>query len=437
MKKLILIFCIINLGQISFAQSDFYFWGQKNLDYLSKNNLGISEKVLTTLDSIHSIRPTSYFLFSKGGKMYFLINCMMELYSIEGDRIKNEYRFTNQGYTCGARPFVRENSIYSLGGYGFWQRHSDLIEFDQATGSWEFFKTINQPLNYFSSEFFQNSKGIFVFFGIYYNPRVEEERWEYNGYFLDWKSKVWKKIEINIPEISNERLSKTESFRLFETKDFAIIPSITPYLPFNGWNIIEKETGKIFLYKTKNNSLLFSPFLLVKQNTITFSDANGNNQSIDFDKIKLESVEVGEIKVIENELFNNYLSYGVWIGVILLVSGFAFILLKKNYKLQRIVAHDSGELTNLDTTLENEEILNQNSNFLDLLTPYIGSSMGIDELDDILGLNQIKGYDAKRSKRSRIIREVNTQYREIHGTDLIIRERNSEDKRFYVYRIGK
>lgn len=436
MKKLILIFCIINLGQVSFAQSDFYFWGQKNLDYLSRNNLGISEEVLTTLDSIHSIRPTSYFLFSKGGKMYFLINCMMELYSIEGDRINKEYRFTNQGYTCGARPFVREDSIYSLGGYGFWQRHSDLIEFDQVTGSWEFFKTKNQPQNYFSSDFFGNSKGIFVFFGIYYNPRVEEERREYNGYFLDWKSKVWKKIEIIIPGVSNERLSKSENFRLFETKDFAIIPSITPYLPFNGWNIIEKETGKIFHYKTKNNSLLFSPFLLVRQNTITYSDLDGVNQLIDFEKIKLKSVEVGKIIVIENDFFHDYLSYGLWIGGILLISGFVFPLFKKFRKQQRFDTQDSKELTELETNLPITGIKNQKSIFLDLLTPYIGSTISIDELDDIWGLNQIKGYDAKRSKRSRIIKEVNSIYLETYGKHFIVRERNNDDKRFYTYRIG-
>jgi hypothetical protein len=64
-----------------------------------------------------------------------------------------------------------------------------------------------------------------------------------------------------------------------------------------------------------------------------------------------------------------------------------------------------------------------------------GQTLDIDELDKMLGINNIPNLDNRRVRRSRIVTDINTNYRISKGKDLIKRVKKSDDKRYTYYTI--
>jgi hypothetical protein len=58
------------------------------------------------------------------------------------------------------------------------------------------------------------------------------------------------------------------------------------------------------------------------------------------------------------------------------------------------------------------------------------------ELDALLGIDDIASPETLRARRSRIIQTVNGEFNLLYGMDLILREREKEDRRKSLYRIA-
>jgi hypothetical protein len=57
-------------------------------------------------------------------------------------------------------------------------------------------------------------------------------------------------------------------------------------------------------------------------------------------------------------------------------------------------------------------------------------------LDGILGIDSVDNNDSKRLKRSRWVNKLNEYYNSQNGKDLIIRDKNPEDKRYIYYKVN-
>jgi hypothetical protein len=57
------------------------------------------------------------------------------------------------------------------------------------------------------------------------------------------------------------------------------------------------------------------------------------------------------------------------------------------------------------------------------------------ELDEILGIHQLKNHELRKVKRARLIKRINTLALHQLGKELILRVRNEEDRRMIAYRI--
>ena len=64
-----------------------------------------------------------------------------------------------------------------------------------------------------------------------------------------------------------------------------------------------------------------------------------------------------------------------------------------------------------------------------------GDLLETEELDRVLGISHLVSPETLRSQRARTINRVNTEYRMLHGTDLIVRKQSQEDRRRSVYAI--
>jgi hypothetical protein len=289
--------------------------------------------VLDSLDKIYEKSPYRYLIYELGSKLYVQVGCTFDLYEVKGDTLVNKYVYFNRGYSCASNSFVRENTHFMLGGHGFWQSHMDLLSFDELHGSWELQVTKDQPDNYFSQFVYQNSKGIFSLFGTTSNQRYAIDSKNLQGYFLDWETKAWKEIEVVIEGLSLEELAEKGGLYFVQTQDYAFWAS-TSGLKNIGWNLIEKETGKIFYYESKNVDMGLSPFLEIKGNVLHYIMPSGELKVLDLAQIRQKSTEVGYVRVKEAAAFGISSPWAYILFFVLVAIG--WLLVKKTLPKKKI-----------------------------------------------------------------------------------------------------
>ncbi len=258
----------------------------------------------TVLDSIEKVYDHSltYTFYGNSKRLIGHPSCALDLYAIDGNEVDNHYKGFNFGYNCAAYSFERDSVSYMLGGYGFWNSHLDLIQFDYEKGGWELVVTKNQPVNMSSSGFFQTSKGIFSPFVILVDPRNPNLSSTIEpGYFLDWESKTWKKINFSIEGVDFEEILSRTQVHSIETKDYLFFGSA--YLDQNiGWNLIHKESGKIYFIANQRGVDPFNSLHLeVLGNKINYMTFIHDEYTLDLDDFFAKSKEVGKITILEDE----------------------------------------------------------------------------------------------------------------------------------------
>lgn len=426
MKRLItLIFLLFILSSTVFGSE--YYWmqtytkGWKNSYRSEFLGGGLSGELLNSLDSIYAKVPIGYYFFYNGEELQSYISCGFDLYSINEGELKLKYNYFNRGYTCHTTPFVRDSTNYLLGGHGFWTNHFDLLRFDEIHGSWEIVNTINQPIDYFSSGVYQNSKGIYSLFGGRANPRTGLEEKVPNGYFLDWESKEWKEIEIQIDGVDNIELVSKGKFQFLQTKDYFFMVSNSDFKNM-GWNIIEKESGKIYFFDDlKNEDIFISPFVEVIENIINYQTPNGTPKSLDIEHFFTLGKEVGRIEVLNTQYHVGTIlstKSGVYVVIIIIL---ILIIINLLFRKRGGEPLPNGykEIQKLTASI----------------TQYSGELLHSEKLDEVLGIDKIENTDSKRLKRSRLINRLNEYHNSKKGTDLIVRDKNPEDKRYIYYQV--
>jgi hypothetical protein len=368
--------------------------------------------VLDSLDKIYDKSPHRYLVYELGSKLYVQVACTFDLYEVKGDTLVNKYVYFNRGYSCASNSFIRENTHYMLGGHGFWQSHMDLLTFDELHGSWELQVTKDQPDNYFSQFVYQNSKGVFSLFGTTSNQRYAIDSKNLQGYFLDWETKAWKEIEVVIEGLSLEELVDKGGLYFVQTQDYAFWAS-TSGLKNIGWNLIEKETGKIFYYDSKNVDMGLSPYLEIKGNVLNYTSPSGERKTLDLTQIHQKSTEVGYVRVKEAAAFGIASPWAYILFFVVVAVG--LLLVKKTLPKKKMEEPEVQPTKRLEP--------------IQLLLPYSGQLLTTETLDQLLGIDTQANFDSRRMKRARLINEINEHYLAQAGKELIIRAKKPEDKR--------
>jgi hypothetical protein len=408
--------------------SEFYWMKTSTNEWRKSNKVDffdgrLKSEVLDSLDLIYSKSPDNYYFYFNGKELLSFVNCGFDLFSITDSSLKQKYSLFNRGYTCRTKPFVRDSTNFLLGGYSFWSSHIDLLVLDEINGSWELFQTINQPIDYGSSGVFQNSEGIYSIFGEYLNERKGLKEIEPNGYFLDWETKEWKRLDVQIDGVDLNEVLRLGSPSFLETKDFVFMVSNSELMNV-GWNIIEKETGKIYFYDLRNSHIFLSPFTEVIDNTIHYQSPDGTQKSLDLEYLLSQSKEVGFIKVLEKGLLdtfslksNSFISISIFTLLGIVILSFIWV---KNGKKQPVKTLTFDEMEKL----------------IESFKPYSGQLLDLEKMDSLLEIDSKGNPDLNRVKRSRMIIRVNKYYTSQKGKELIVREKDSKDKRFVYYKVN-
>ena len=374
--------------------------------------------LIDSLDRLYEKSPYRYHFYEMQGKIFVQLPCTFDLYEIQGSNLVKRYSYFNRGYTCGTTPFVRDSTHYLLGGHGFWRNHMDLMFLDERHGSWELVVTKNQPANYFSSFVYQNSKGLVSLFGGIYNQRHGIESINPSGYFLDWETKTWKELEVKIEGLDMEVLAEKGGLFFIQSEDYAFWAS-TKGLKNIGWNLIEKESGKIFYFDSKNVDMGISPFLEVIGNVMRYATPSGELKSLDLDELRQESKEVGSIQLSNKVGLDGASSWSYGLFIVLVALGGLLVF--------KVIPRYGKENT--------FSLSSKKHDFLNLLIPLSGQLLTTETLDQLLGIDGQANFDSRRMKRARLINDINEQYFKQVGKELIVRDKKPEDKRYVYYKI--
>jgi len=378
---------------------------------------------LSRIDSESGFSSTDRrIVWVKGDILYGYGDCGLDIFKGQADAsVENLYNYDNKGYNCTTRFFIRDDVFYLLGGYGYWRFHSDLMKFDVKTGAWELVKTHNQPEYYFSRQILMTADGIVSLIGGYFNSRYDLSTPEPDGHFLDWATKTWSPISLELEgdygRIFREKFVP-ESW--FETAHFGLVFSAGVPRE-NGIFIFDKQTLEVFYYPEGHRDLIPSTFFYVEGDKITYSDQPGNLRTMDVLQLKNDALQVGKVKILRIQQKKGGYVY-VFGGLVVIVLGIFFRVF-----LQKKMATSSVQEEN-HTSDELDQVIR-------ILEGYQGVVLTSDELSAILNLDTDKRIESSRVERSRLIKKINQKYSELRGKQLIHRMRNAEDKRIIDYRI--
>jgi len=410
----------------------------------------INDEVNSSLRDIYENAHIGYKIIKIGEKYFLNAGCTFDVYLIgQGGKLQNLYKLNNKGYTCGNYFFERDNKLYSLFGNGLWNGHADLLSFDSHLGSWEFEFTENQPIDYHTDLVFQTPKGFLALFGTRLNPRKKLYQIEQNGYFLDWSTKKWVEVSFDLRgDFVDYDFTSKVSGQSIESANYFLFTN-NDELDKKGWFIVNKTTLQIRFLKKGNFDFFYSPFLSVVDDHIFFDRPSGEYFELDLNAEFNHGSPIGEILIqYESDGLRDIIFKTEKIYSILFIIGSIVILIIIIYFIKRYSKLNSlrRERPSSYISFQNGYSLPSNSGiikdsglekYLDKLVKLESEALSTEEMDTILEIHDIPSFDNKRSKRAKIIKEINQYYFNVFGFTLIERVKSEEDKRFICYKIDE
>lgn len=381
----------ITLVLLSFAHSahsQFIYYDQSDsTDWRLVDEMIESGRELQ--DSLKALGYTAegFFINEVSGKKWMSVDGRFDVFEWSDGKWINLYNGTFHGYNYKSQKFTFGGKLFSYKGYGFWRDHGEIIEFLPEKGEWEIIPD-SKELPY----------------GV--------------GYIVDSSFYIYSSdcYRVNLLEQSVQSVSCKYSIRdqiphgrEYVFDDYIMIASRLD--DGSQFPLIEKNSGNVYIsyrqpFKGIRDPRATNALIHIKGNqmTIIFQDTSSVVYNVEEElQYYVQQTDAG-VSVLERY-------WKIIIGLSILLIG--IVLLRSS---KRKAVH---------------------SDLIRLLPfkDYSGSLIDSDELDKILGIDEIKVYETRKHKRASFIQELNSLSVHEFGHELILRERNPDDKRFYLYRI--
>lgn len=379
---------------------------------LPKSLLDVGFEQLKTATLNNSI----YFLYPGGGILFCYKGKKIE-------RIDKSFAHRNQ-FT--GHFFSYKNSLYLLGGYGYWTTKNYLTKFSFQSGSWDIVTTIGPApsggIN--QGSFIEMENSLFIY-DFYSRPSLSSiDVHNKNLFELDLENFKW----IQKGSLAGAYDSKIESSRmsirspykesLFEKKANEEVFKIT-----------HPSSNLVSVFSSENKlSKLNESFIFVGDNLV-YASRNANSL-----ESKISFIDIKTFKVLKQELF--YLDDGYLFKTYLIfaaIFSFAIVFLVFLFFRTRSKIF----------YLNKQALFNQMSSILlskeefALLTAFKNSA--VLENNFILNLfsDETKSLDAIIKKKNKLINDLNQKCKKSFKIDLIIKKTDKADSRQVVYLLAK
>ncbi len=324
-----------------------------------------------------------------------------EVYRFDGNSLINISQSRHFGYNHASYKFVYKGVIYSLGGYGYWRSHADLIAFDMKNGKWDMVPVKGEkPPGITAASTFVTGNSIITFNAYRLDQSVQDLRTKLDDVFkLDMKHKRWKangELNVSIADI-NPVYMEGESFT---------------FNPITPQTILDKQSGLVKIDNTTmldiSGNTLTQMFYHIKGDSVTIY--NDQDIYLDLDLKQLfDETDVLALNLIRSNNKYGYLAIG---GSTLLLILIFTAFYRRTYQ---------------------KDPANKEHNLIKKLLDSGQQSFSLEGIDKLFELEDIMSNETRRYKRATLINQVNDSYKQIYGNELITRIKDPDDKRRFIY----
>ena len=274
-------FSFDNQNLIFNTGSEFIFYGKNYFNIYSydgalMNSFFVSDEILNDLKPNIEEKSFSerFKIFTKEFDNIKIVSVGGgQVYKVDNDTLKREDFSFNHKMSFGSAVFVKNDTIYKFGGYGFWSSRNFFTYFDNSSKEWEFHATnslsLPPPIHNFNYRLFDEEFIITNGYSPNVNTGIKDhivsDIWKYN--FTDRK---WDNLGVsNLPKYDNIIEIDKDVFyaRKLKNMDFIFVDYLNNIfydvetantsIPINGLNsIIKGDT----LYAYKEGNFLKKPY---------------------------------------------------------------------------------------------------------------------------------------------------------------------------------
>jgi hypothetical protein len=297
------------------------------------------------------------------------------------------------GYNFGGKYFIWNNRIFSFGGYGYWHHHANLIEFSPRTGEWNLIE-LPQKLPCAPSHVTD------------YGLRILSD----TCYQLDIQNNTIR----TCPQSFSSKLIIKDLYKLSKMES-----AKWDFLLMKWQNLLLNKQDNTLYFSNQNTLEIFDKTLLDNYSLVQFK----NDSIIKWspEGVMISAVDVRNLityfKPLEINCHDTLLQKTLGICGILCFAGGLFFLWHKRSKKNLL-----------------KEKPWQNHN-IPLIVNSVEKTMQANQLDVLLKIDDIAPVEYRKFKRARIIAEINEEYKIKLGKELIMRYKDPDDGRKFLYKI--
>ena len=424
--------------------------GSFELQLLNKETKLVPTPIgITCSDSRHDY-------FVNNGQLYLQINGTGKLFTIDSSlaltRIDNT---CYEGYNYGSYSYIRNNKIYNLGGWGFWQFNSGLRYFDTTSKEW-FREPINKEVQlakHMNALIYPDKVNdlIYVAYESYPNSYIKSTSDVKNDTIymqcLDLKTNNW----WDAPKIFNDKIFletvlNTNSMVLpglgILTESYNHLYLINPVTP-KLYEIENEIGGTIMNYIASKNGLYF------------YKDEKLHFYNPQLDSLVSLPLSMSKFSEVAKPLYKNIkpsfsdtidISKMLFSGAIVLLFIIIVALIFKNknlQKMQQTVAASGLHKKSFEVNKQvefSDNLTEIEKSVLDILVEYSkqGAPTSIDQINRALGVKN-KEVTIQNKLRSDTLQMINKKFMVFASTNdtLVEREKTDLDKRVYQYKLNE
>ena len=351
------------------------------------------------------------------------------------------------GDRFGSYEILYNDTLFSIGGYGFWRTTGAIRFFNSKTREWSVIKTkVNLPLAQGVNTIFHysaNEHKLYVIYTSIIDDYIKGKRSNDSVFvnYFDFKTKDWSQKTF----VFNPNIAKTYSSL---RKELSTGPSLLlksnihdDFLDLNFKNNELYYVDENNLFQL-HNIIAQVPEYIISYNDTAYCVYNANGEQL-FTLNYLQNKEIKENWIYKEQsvISNSLLNISLWL--LLAASGLlAFFYFKKRLPKQK----NTNQQTE-DTVFEKNSsvrflmILDEQEQRLlfSIIQNHKAASLtSSDQINEILGINN-RIYKIRNNIRAATLKLINKKFIDYIGTneDLIIRVRSKFDKRYFAYTINE
>lgn len=394
-------------------------------------------------DFIKNVRVINIEIPHQKTERYLLIDCSNQVYrfsfkSLTLTRIDSTFY---RGFNCLSTRFIRKDSLYSFGGYGFWQTNNIQTYFKAGSQEWESILPLNLPpkaINHGLNAYIANQDVFFSAYNSFHSDaqNIGKSEYDEDAFMYSFQTKTWKNLgavtNLKVIEILTKKektpIIWTGKYFLLEYKEDAVIKFLL-IDPIKNLVLVWQDNQKVFgsqIAKTIEEN----PFALYCwHDTLYFVNETENVKPLIRHKIAIQTM-------LKEATYDGslYGAFGEWYWLLAFALGIMLIgFISMRFKRKEVnlsVNTSQPEALIIFNEIEEKVIAVLKANV---------EGLGVDsnQINELLQIND-KLPDNQRKIRNDFIKTLNQKLIEVYQVEeAIIRKPSVHDKRYYYYQLSK